>query len=136
MKRMLLLLSLVGLWASLTVAQNSPAAGQSATPDSNNQANTNSVQGCLSVMDGNYMLTQDGNSATYKLMGKETQLKKHVGHEVAITGEVTGSAGASGQEQGQGDTSARPSAPPAIQVTDVKMVAKSCTTGASAPPSH
>ncbi len=90
MKKMFLLLSLAGLWAPLALAQDAPA------PNSNNSGSTSSVQGCLSVVDGNYMLTQDGNSATYKLVGKETQLKKHVGHEVAVTGEVSGAAGSSG----------------------------------------
>ena len=136
MKKMFLLLSLLGLWASLAAAQNAPSGDQSQAQNSN----TNSVQGCLSMTDGNYMLTQDGNSATYKLVGKEAQLKKHVGHEVAITGEMTGGAGpsgsASGQDQGQGDASGSASAPTAIQVTDVKMVAKSCNGGGSAPQSH
>jgi hypothetical protein len=93
MRKICLLLSLVGLWVSLAVAQNSSAAGQSTSSDTS--GSTNSVQGCLSVMDGSYLLAQDGNSGTYKLTGKEDQLKKHVGHEVAITGELTGGAGSS-----------------------------------------
>jgi hypothetical protein len=128
MKKTLLLFSLLGLWASLAAAQNAPSGDQSQAQNSN----TNSVQGCLSMTGGNYMLTQDGNSATYKLMGKESQLKKHVGHEVAITGSMTPGAG---QDQGQGDTSPSASTPTSIQVTDVKMVAKSCSTG-NTPPSQ
>jgi hypothetical protein len=82
--------------------------------------------------------TQDGSGTTYKLMGDEIRLKKHVGHEVAVTGELTGGAGttASASDQSQAQPSAGNSDAKAIQVTSVKMISKQCTSGMSAPPSQ
>jgi hypothetical protein len=142
MRKMFLLLSLGLLSACLALAQDASPAGQSTTPnadssntttsagqpaadDSNNSAGA--IQGCLSGSDGNYMLTQDGTGASFKLMGDESKLKKHVGHEVSVTGQASGDAGSgSASNQGQGDTSSSGSAATTIQVTDVKMVSKQC----------
>jgi hypothetical protein len=140
MRKMLLLLSLGLFSVSMAVAQDASPAGQATTPspdspntsegqsasDSSNSS-ASPIQGCLSGADGNYTLTQDGTGATYKLMGNETQLKKHVGHEVAVTGQPAADTGsASASNQGQGDTSASGAAGTTIQVTDVKMVSKQC----------
>ncbi|MGA8154023.1 MAG: hypothetical protein WB952_23940 [Terriglobales bacterium] len=138
MKKMLFVLSLGVMCVSLALAQDSTTTGQSMAPtDSSN--NTSSVQGCLSGSDGNYMLTQDGTGTTYKLMGYENQLKKHVGHEVAVTGQLAGSSGstASGPDQSQAQPPADNAGGSAIQVTNVKMISKQCSSaGTSTPQSH
>jgi hypothetical protein len=132
MRKTLMLLSLGLLGAALALAQDAPTADQPATPPANNtdtSASAGSVQGCLSGSDGNYMLTQDGTGTTFKLMGDEIQLKKHVGHEVSITGQASGdTASASNSPQGQGDTPASGTTDTGttIQVTNVKMVSKQC----------
>jgi len=133
MRKTLMLLSLGLLGASMTLAQDAPApADQSATPAANStdtSANAGSVQGCLSGSDGNYVLTQDGTGTAFKLMGDEAQLKKHVGHEVSVTGQPSGdTASTATSNQGQGDTSAGGATDTGttIQVTNVKMVAKQC----------
>ena len=136
MKKMLLLLSLGMLGASLALAQGASPAGQSAAPTNDPPASANSVQGCLSGADGNYMLTQDSTGTTYKLMGDENQLKKHVGHEVAITGELTGGAGSAGAAPDQGQAGSDSPAGTAIQVTDVKMISKTCSSGGGTPKSE
>ena len=133
MKKILLLLSLGVLGASLALAQDTSPSNQSATPTTDPPASARSVQGCLSGADGSYMLAQDGTGTTYKLMGDENQLKKHIGHEVAITGELTSSAGSAGSTPDQGQAGSDSSAGTAIQVTDVKMISKKCSSGGDAP---
>jgi len=136
MKKMFLLLSAGLLSASLAFAQDTSGAGQSTTPGTDTSNTAGSVQGCLSGSGGNYLLTQDGTGTTYKLMGNEDQLKKHVGHEVAVTGQMAGGAGssASSSDQGQGQMSGADSM--AIQVSDIKMVSRKCSSAANAPQTH
>jgi hypothetical protein len=136
MKKILVLLPLGLLWAAFAFAQNAPATQDApttdqATPSANTSSGSTSVQGCLSESDGNYMLTQDGNGTTYKLAGDESQLKKHVGHEVAITGQSTSTTGsaAAGSDQPQAQSSSSDGT--VLQVTDVKMISKQCTSTAS-----
>jgi len=138
MKNLLLLLSLGILCGSLAFAQDATTAGQAPASGSNTGANASAVQGCLSGSDGNYMLTQDGTGTTYKLVGDEGQLKKHVGHEVAVTGQAASSAGssASATDQGQSQPSSGNSESTAIQVATVKMISKQCGSAGSAPQSR
>jgi hypothetical protein len=125
MKKILLLLSIGIFCASLALAQDSSTAGQAGT---NTSSGTNTVQGCLSGGDGNYLLTEDSTGTTYKLLGSEAQLKKHMGHEVAVTGQPSNDSGsqASAADQGQAQPSANSSGGATIQVTNVKMVSKQC----------
>ena len=125
MKKMFLLLSVGMLCFSVAWAQDSTPAGQSAASSSNTSAGMNTVQGCLSGTDGNYLLTEDGTGATYKLMGSDNMLKKHLGHEVAVTGQAANDSGsqASASDQGQAQPAAGGTT---IQVSNVKMVAKQC----------
>jgi len=139
MRKMLLLLSLGMLCASLAMAQDTPNSSPTAAPS----ATTNSVQGCLSGTDGNFMLVQDNTGMTYKLVGGDSQLKKHVGHEVAVTGQVSNGASGSGAstmdqgqssaDQGQAQPSTAMSDSASIQVTDVKMISKKCSSEGSSP---
>lgn len=131
MKKMLLVLSLGLFCASLALAQDSSSAGQSASPSSD--MSNPAIQGCLGGSSGSYVLTQDGTGTTFKLVGNEDQLKKHVGHEVAISGQMasdTGSA-ASASDQGQGSSGSG-----TIQVSSVKMLSKQCNAAGAAPQSR
>src|SRR5205823_8101011 len=66
-----------GTASSQSSTSSSPATGQNST-----------VQGCLSsTSDNNFTLTQDQTGMVFTLSGSADQLKAHVGHEVAITGQ-------------------------------------------------
>lgn len=134
MRNRFLLLCIPMLLACFVLAQDSTPPTSTSNTDSSAAGGT--VQGCLSGSDGNYMLTQDGTGAMFKLMGGSDMLKKHVGHEVAISGQMTG-AGSAAAEAGQGQTSAPTADSDAssrggstIQVSDVKMISKHCNSGA------
>jgi len=137
MKKIMFVLSLGVLCASLAFAQDTPQSDQSGSASaSTSSSGSSSIQGCLNGSDGSYTLTQDGGGMTYKLMGSENQLKKHVGHEVAITGQVTpGGSGnaASASDSGQSGSGAGSSEGSMIQVTSVKMVSKHCTSSTDTP---
>ena len=134
MKKMLCCLSFGVMCASLALAQDAPAP--TATPV-DASATASSIQGCLSGADGKYTLTQDGTSMSYKLVGTDEQLKKHVGHEVAVSGAVTGSAASASAVSAQGQTqpTSATAAGNSIQVTDVKMVSEKCSAAPDATPS-
>jgi len=136
MQKVLFLLCLGMFCASLALAQDASKAGQAATPSTDTSAGASSVQGCLSGGDGNYMLTEDGTGTTYKLVGNEAQLKKHMGHEVSVTGQPANDAGsqASASDQGQAQPSTGSAASTTIQVTNVKMISKQCRGSAGGSP--
>ncbi len=127
MKKMLCALSLGLLWASVALAQD-PTPNAPAAAPADSASNSSAIQGCLSAANGSFTLTQDGTNTMYTLIGMENQLKKHVGHEVAISGEITGGTGNAGSVSAQGQTqpSTSAAAGSAIQVTNVKMVSKQC----------
>jgi hypothetical protein len=130
MRKVFFTLSLGVLCSAFALAQDTATTGQPATP-TDSSSSPSSVQGCLNGSNGNYTLTQDGTGTTYKLMGYESQLKKHVGHEVAITGQASGNAatGDSAAGQGQAQPPSDNSNGNAIQVTNVKMISKQCSAG-------
>jgi len=136
MKRMLLLAALGLLCTSFAVAQDMSPQSSQAGSGASDRAGT--IQGCLSGSDGNYMLAQDQTGTMYKLVGSENQLKKHVGHEVMITGQMSPGSAASTSDEANSAASASAGASNdnTVQVSDVKMVSKHCSSGTEAPPSH
>ena len=100
---------------------------------------TGTIRGCLSGSNGSYTLTQDGTGAMFALAGSENKLKNYLNDEVAVTGEIT-SSNSSSASQDEGDTAAGGGAHPAIsstlQVTDVKIESKHCSSGSSSQPTH
>src|SRR5258707_1837297 len=103
-KKIFFCISLGVMCASLALAQDTATAPPAAPVDSN--ASAGSIQGCLSGSDGNYTLTQDGTNTTFNVAGRDSLLKKHVGHEGALTGPITKCARAS---SGAGGSAANPS---------------------------
>jgi hypothetical protein len=77
------------------------------------------VEGCLQGTDGNYTLT-DKSGTTCQLQGDTAKLSDHVGHEVLITGTVSGSS-ASGTS-----TSTAGGSPATLEVKSFKHVSKTC----------
>jgi len=78
------------------------------------------------------MLTEESTGTMIKLIGGDDKLQAHVGHEVLITGQlVNGGSGSSGSEEQQGNRSADSDTSrgaQAIQVSDVSMLSKHCST--------
>jgi hypothetical protein len=87
-----------------------------------------SVQGCLSGSDGNFTIT-DQSGTTYRLTGDTSKLTEHVGHEVKITGTTSADSAASGASGAAGSTAGSAGASQELQVSSVKHIAKSCTSG-------
>lgn len=99
--------------------QQQPQQQPSATPSA---SGSQTIQGCLSQSGDNYMLTAEGQ--TYMVNGDSSQLKDHVGHTVAITGQVTpASSPSSAGAMGAGQNS--------IMLQSVKMVSEKCETSAN-----
>ena len=78
-----------GTGGSGSTAQSStePSGSSAAAtaPTDTTGGNQTAVEGCLSGSDGNYTLT-DSQGATYQLKGKDSDLRKHVGHKVRVQG--------------------------------------------------
>src|SRR5207237_814593 len=97
------------------------------------------VQGCLSsTSDNNFTLTQDQTGMVFTLSGSADQLKAHVGHEVAITGQqAAASSTTSDNSAASSANSTSPSGSNAsgntLQVSDVKMIADHCNAAGAAP---
>ncbi len=137
--RRLLLFSVLLLGTSWALAQNAPAqtsstnSGQANTTyqaqsqtSNGNAAAKQTVEGCLSNSNGNYMLTaKDGTM--YQLMGDSSKLSEHVGHTVKVTGTVsTSSAAPSGENSGG---MASNSGQQTLQVSSVRHISKTCSGG-------
>jgi hypothetical protein len=121
MTRALAFFSIVILAAALAAAQDTSTSATSSTSsqtttsssqESSAKAQNTTVQGCLSsssMGDNAYTLTQDQTGTVYTLTGNTDSLKSHVGHEVAITGQVVSSSssatasGASSSDTGAGN---------------------------------
>lgn len=144
MKKLFLFSAVVLLCASFGWAQDQ---SQAPATDNSNSAQVGTVRGCLSGSDGNYMLTQDQSGTMFKLVGTDDQLKSHMGQEVLVTGQLTaggagdqGAASASANANSSGATASSSTGSASggnmVQVSDVKMVSQTCSSGSSAPPSQ
>jgi hypothetical protein len=127
MKKCLLLAGLALILASFGWAQQAD--------QTDSTAHLGTVRGCLGGSEGNYTLTQDKSGTMFRLVGNDDLLKGHLGYEVLVTGQLSaGEAAASTDEQGAGNTPANNSAASStsdntIQVSNITMVSKTCTTG-------
>jgi hypothetical protein len=101
-------------------AQQYPQTGSSQTGKAASSQTT--VQGCLEGSNGSYTLTAD-SGATYQLQGDTSELSKHVGHEVQITGTP---AGSNSSAMNPNATSTAGSQGTLI-VDNLKHISKSCT---------
>ena len=137
-------LSAALLAATLGVAQDTSTSGTASSQSSTSSTQSSSpasgqnstVQGCLnSTSDSNFTLTQDQTGMVFTLSGSADQLKAHVGHEVAITGQqASGSAASSTTPDNSAASSASSNASGnTLQVSDVKMIADHCNAAGAAP---
>ena len=115
---------------SQTPGQSGQATTQSSqdtTQTSSDTGNQTTVQGCLSGSADNYTLT-DTSGTTYQLTGNTSKLRKHVGHQVEITGTAAASGGQSSagrSETGAAGNGAN-SQQQTLQVSSVKHLSTSC----------
>src|SRR5436190_16491750 len=107
-------LSAALLAATLGVAQDTSTSGTAGSQSSTSSTQSSSpasgqnstVQGCLaSTSDNNFTLTQDQTGMVFTLSGSADQLKAHVGHEVAITGQQASGSSASASNNSASTTS-------------------------------
>ena len=84
MKKVLMTLAAASLATVFCFAQDPH------TMDSQNQgANSNAVHGCLSGLNGNYILTESQSGTFYTLTGSTDALSGKVGHEIEVSGQMT-----------------------------------------------
>jgi hypothetical protein len=143
MKKLLVLSSIALLYASLGWAQDSSAQPSAQSPNSTSTSSgttSGTVQGCLDESEGNYTLTQDSTGTVFKLVGSSDKLKDHVGHEVAVTGQMASDSGSAAsardQQANPSSSDANASTGSTLQVSDVKMVSQVCASGSNAPQSR
>jgi hypothetical protein len=111
-------------------SQDSAMPGQTAqTPESAQSGNATSgqktIEGCLQGSNGNYTLT-DSSGMTYRLQGNDSELTKHNGHEVRVTGSLMGAnSGTASSSTPSGGTNAAPT----LTVDNLKHISKTCKSG-------
>jgi hypothetical protein len=102
---------------------------------SSSQAQVGTVRGCLGGTDGGYTLTQDQSGTLFRLVGNDDQLKSHMGQEVLVTGQLPHAAPAP-SAAGENGSSGSSTSGNVIQVSDVRVVSKTCASGNAAPSSY
>jgi hypothetical protein len=151
----LLFLLLTAGWmmaqTSANSQSNSSQTGQSQTGTSsqmgqdesaqNSQANagqTTTLRGCLSqsaVGSGNFTLTSS-TGTPYQLQGDTAQLSNHVGQEVQVKGTISSMSASNNAANGEsgavsGNTSGTNANNNTVNVTSVKKISSTCTSGNS-----
>jgi hypothetical protein len=111
--------------AWLQAQQTTPQGSYPGSDQTQATSSQTSVEGCLQGSNGTFTLT-DSSGMTYQLEGDASMLSKHVGHEVRVTGSVSGSGTASSA----GSTSPGGS-PQTLTVTKVKHISENCKTAMS-----
>jgi hypothetical protein len=126
MKKMHLFLSLIVLCGCLAFAQDTPG-GQMTNPNDRASADANTIEGCLTGSDGNYMLIQKDTGTTYNLRGSDHRLGKHVGQEVAISGRLKRGAASESPTGTEG---------PTLTARYINTISKQCKMKSIAPASQ
>jgi hypothetical protein len=134
MRRILMLSSIALVCASLAFAQGTSTQTSDQSSSVSTGTGSSTIQGCLSGSDGDYMLTEDGTGTMYKLTGKDSKLKDHVGHEVAVTGQMSTGGGSAASQQDQGTGASSTGGGSVVQVSEVKMISKHCSSGTGSSP--
>ena len=114
-------------------SQTSDQSSSTSGATSGSSSSQTSIEGCLSGSTGSYSLT-DNSGTTYQLQGDDSKLSKHVGHEIQVKGsEGSASASPSGASPSSSASSSSTgaSAGKSFNVTSVKMVSATCSSGKS-----
>jgi hypothetical protein len=100
------------------------AAGtQTAAGDRATMGKKRDVRGCLTQVGDQFVLTEEGTGATYRLDGEHDKLRQHVNHTVSLKGE----AEQLGETSGSG-------AKFEFDVEEVTMISAGCSAKSNAPP--
>jgi Protein of unknown function (DUF5818) len=113
-----------------TTSSSSSTAGQSGSMSNSSAGNGSetTIQGCLNSSGGSYTLT-DASGTTYQLQGDSSKLSEHVNNEVELKGTSSGSA--TGSSASTGSSTGSASGTQTFNVTKVKKISSTCSTGAS-----
>ncbi len=115
-------------------SQSSQYPSSQSSSGMSNTAKETHLEGCLSGSAGNYTLT-DSAGMTWRLEGDSSDLGKHIGQEVRISGSSS-STGMGSSATGSSASSGAGAAEQTFNVTKVKKVANTCSTSGSANPKH
>jgi len=122
-----------GTSASSHTSDQSSSTSGSTMGSSSSQT---SIQGCLSGSTGSYSLA-DNSGTTYQLQGDDSQLSKHVGQEVEVKGSESSASASpsstspSSSSSASTSSSTGASAGKAFNVTSVKKISSTCSSGKS-----
>jgi hypothetical protein len=95
------------------------AVGQTPAQTNTDQA---TIKGCLGGTDGNYTIAEDGTTQTFKITTSTVDLKPHLGHDVAVTGQKV----TVGTDSGSSDNN--------VAVTGLNMISDHCATPTASTP--
>ncbi len=109
-------------------SQSSQYPSSQSSSGMSNTAKETHIEGCLSGSPGNYTLT-DSSGMTWRLEGDSSDLGKHIGQEVRISGSSSSAGMGSSASSGAG------TAQQTFNATKVKKVGNTCSTSGSANPS-
>jgi hypothetical protein len=112
MKRACLLIVLPALLVALGFAQ---------TPATSSNSDPTTIKGCLSGSDGNYTFVEDNTGHNFKITTSSVDLKPHLGHDMALTGQKASATATSG------------AADSSFAVTSLNMISEHCAAAAAAP---
>ena len=82
------------LLSAILLAEQDTSNPQPGSNPGDTATSPQTIQGCLKG-DGNTFTLIDDSGTTYQVEGDSAKLKKHVGHEVQITGSTSASSAAS-----------------------------------------
>jgi hypothetical protein len=130
-----------GLWAVAQTSTSPSTSGSTGSDQSSassqmgstsGSGSSQSFTGCLSGSAGSYTLRDKATGTTYNLSGDDSQLAKHVGEEVRVSGTQSGNSAASASSPSSSATSSTGSTSGAsggnsLTVTSVSKVSSSCS---------
>jgi Protein of unknown function (DUF5818) len=128
MTRTILLALIVLASAAWVQAQSQYPQSSSSQSGTSGASGQTTVQGCLQGSSGSYSLTSDSGT-TYQLQGDTSKLSKHVGHEVAITGNTSSSSAStpSGETSPSSTSAGASGSSQTLNVDSVKHISETCS---------
>jgi hypothetical protein len=104
------------LWAQ------SDHSGNSNQPSNSNHPGPVTVRGCVSILNGDYVLMKENPGNTYQLQGNKTKLKSYLGKRVQITGTESPTLSTSEDSINRGGNAS----PVTLTVKSIKTIAGEC----------
>ncbi|HXY08847.1 MAG TPA: hypothetical protein VEI52_13485 [Terriglobales bacterium] len=81
----------IAIWSAVLLAASflwaqSDSSGRSHQAANNNHDGSVTVRGCVSKLNGDYVLMKESQGNTYQLQGGKNRLKSYLGKRVEVTG--------------------------------------------------